>query len=294
MMEGGAREEAGRPEGLTVVIPAWNEDGGIGVTLDALTAALSGASRPTEVIVVDDGSTDRTAAEAARRGARVISHPVQSGYGASLKTGIRAARHERIAIVDADATYPVEEIPAMVEDLDRFDLVVGARTGARYRRMALLSPLRTLFLLIASFVAGQWIPDPNSGLRAFRRAFAMRILDDLPRAFSFTTTMTLIATLEGAFVRYRPVEYRRRVGRRKVRLVRDSLRMTQTVVEVVLRFNPLKLFLLAGLVPLLAAVVVLLAVPWGAASMLGASYLVAFAVVVFAIGMAAYAVARRR
>ena len=159
--------------GLTVVVPALDEEEGLPLTLRALFEALAALGRASEVIVVDDGSTDRTATIAREMGARVVAHPQPAGYGAALKTGIRLARHPLVAIVDADAAYPVDQLPAMVAQMDRYDMVVAARSGRHYRRRALLSPMRSAFLLLTNVVAGTWIPDPNSGLRVFRRDVAL-------------------------------------------------------------------------------------------------------------------------
>ncbi|MFH1529746.1 MAG: glycosyltransferase family 2 protein [Pseudomonadota bacterium] len=278
--------ESTRPDGTTVVIPALNEEEGLGATLEELAAVAPDLPQPVEVIIVDDGSRDRTAEIAAEHGCRVIRHPANAGYGASLKTGIRAASYERIAITDADGTYPVTALPAMFEELERFDLVVGARTGPRYRRRAFLSPMRNVFLLLTNFVVGTWIPDPNSGLRVFRRSTALALLHALPRAFSFTTTMTLLMTLQGRFIHFHPVDYRARLGRRKIRPVRDTLRMAQTLAEVILRFNPLKLFLLLGLLPFLLAPLVWLAAPPGADWIAGAIF-VGAAFVIWGLGFLA-------
>lgn len=270
--------------GVTVVIPALNEEAGIRPTLEQLNAMAKTLGQPCEILVVDDGSSDGTRAVAEEAGARVISHPKPGGYGHALKTGIRHATHETIVIIDADATYPVDEIPTLVAKIGDFDLVVGARTGPHYRKMALLSPMRTCFLLLTNFVSGTWIPDPNSGLRAFRRSEVLPLLDRLPRAFSFTTTQTLIMTLEGAFICYHPVAYHRRVGKRKVRIVRDTLRVAQTLVEVVLRHNPLKLFLLLALLPFLAAIIVGFAAP-DPGGTIAAAVLLGTSIVTFAVGM---------
>lgn len=275
--------------GLTVVVPALDEEEGLPLTLRALFEALAALGRASEVIVVDDGSTDRTATIAREMGARVVAHPQPAGYGAALKTGIRLARHPLVAIVDADAAYPVDQLPAMVAQMDRYDMVVAARSGRHYRRRALLSPMRSAFLLLTNFVAGTWIPDPNSGLRVFRRDVALPMLDVLPRAFSFTTTMTLVMTLQGRFVLFRTVPYAKRVGRRKVRLVRDALRTSQTLVEIILRYNPLKLFLLLGALPLVLAALALAGIYDESAAYVSAAILTGSAFVVFAIGMASMA-----
>lgn len=283
--------------GLTVVIPALDEARSIAETVVEVRRAFDGREIELEILVVDDGSTDETAARAAATGARVVLHPHRSGYGRSLKTGISAAAHDTIAICDGDGTYPVEELPIMLDLLTEHDLVIGARTGPEYHGTFLRSPFRGVFLLLSSFVAGQWIPDPNSGLRVFRRADVVPLFFDLPRGFSFTTTQTLIMTLAGAFIHYREVDYRARVGRSKIRVFRHSLQIAQGLTEVVLRHNPLKLFLLLGLVPTVGAAVAFAFAAGGgprsdAQLLLGAIWSAA-AIVTFGLGMLAAVVLRR-
>lgn len=282
-----------RDPGVTVVVPALNEEGAVEATVEALTSALARLDLPSEILLVDDGSTDGTAALARRAGARVLSHPMPGGYGHALKTGIRAARHETIVIVDCDGTYPIEEIPRLVGLSSSYDMVVGARTGPHFRRQAMLSPMRSSFVWLSSFVVGRRIPDPNSGLRVFRRSEVMPLLDRLPRAFSFTTTLTLVMMLAGRFVHFEPIAYGARIGRSKVRLFRDALRVGQTLVEVILTHNPLKLFLLLSLLPLLLGLVAALAWP----DRLGLSVafvMFAAACLVFALGMGSVVVLFRR
>lgn len=282
----------GASTGLTVLIPAYDEEESIGPTVAAVRAAFARAAHDVEILVVDDGSRDDTAARAEAAGAVVVRHPHRSGYGRALKTGIVAARHETIAISDADGSYPVEELPVMLELARRHDLVIGARTGPLYRGTLLRSPARAAFILLASFVAGSWIPDPNSGLRIFHRAHVVPLFPDLPRGFSFTTTQTLIMTLAGAFIHYRPVEYRTRIGKSKILFVRHSLQIAQGLAEVVLRHNPLKLFLLVGLIPL-AAMVAVLCCGATESRLLAAVILGCSGVIVFALGMLAAVVLRR-
>src|SRR6185369_12594591 len=138
-----------------------------------------------------------------------------------------------------------------------FDMVVGARTGEHFRRLR-RSPTQMTFLLLTNFVTGKWLPDPNSGFRILRRADVLPLLDRLPNGFSFTTTLSLVLTLNGAFVHFHPVEYRARIGSSKVRFVLDALRAGQGMLEVILQYNPLKAFLAFAFVPLLAAFVVAL------------------------------------
>jgi glycosyltransferase involved in cell wall biosynthesis len=235
-------------EQVTVILPAFNEEQAIGPVIDQLRA-LPGEL---EVIVVDDCSTDRTAAVAHERGARVIRHPENCGYGKSLKDGINAASHDIIVIADADGSYPIAEIPRLLETfVQGFDMVVGARQGAAYRGTFLKMPARIIFKWLVEFTTGRHIPDVNSGLRVFRRSTVQKYFGDICNGFSFTTTITLIYLLTGKVVAYLPVPYGKRVGRSKVRIIRDSLRTLQYITECIVRYNPLKLFLILGIVTML-------------------------------------------
>lgn len=248
--------------GLTVIVPARNESGAIGVTLDALCVYRDAQPFDVEIIVVNDGSEDDTGTIAAGyEGVTVLTHPFGAGYGRALKSGVTTATHEYIAICDADGTYPIESLPKLYELAQTSDMVVGARTGPHYWKSFLRSPLRSLFLFLTMAVTGSLIPDPNSGFRIFRKSQILPLLPELPKGFSFTTTSTLILTLRGYFVRFEPISYRPRVGRSKVRIVQDSLRVMQTLLEVTLRHNPIKAYLLVLIPHALVSLVVLAFVP---------------------------------
>jgi glycosyltransferase involved in cell wall biosynthesis len=246
---------------ISVVVPAYNEQDAIAPTIEAIRAMLDGAGwRDGEIVVVDDGSTDATAARAEAAGAIVIRHPANAGYGRSLKDGIKAAKHDLIAITDADGTYPIDRIPGLVAKIRAgFDMAVGARQGEAYRESALKHPLRLLLKFLVEFTAGQSVPDPNSGLRVFRRRDIVAHFPALSQGFSFTTSATLAYMSTGKFVVYEPIPYAKRVGTSKVRLLRDSLRTLQFIVQAILFHNPLKLFLCLSLTALAAASVFALA-----------------------------------
>ena len=110
----------------SIIVPAYNEADSIAGVVARIREVLVAAGVCHEIIVVDDASTDQTSAAANKAGAIVIQHDANRGYGASLKTGIRAAQYERIVITDADGTYPVEQIPKMLDELESADMVVGA------------------------------------------------------------------------------------------------------------------------------------------------------------------------
>lgn len=246
---------------LSVVIPAYDEEDAIGRTIKAIKEALDASDvAPFEIIVVDDGSTDRTQEIAAAEGARVVRHLQNLGYGRSLKDGIENARYGAIAITDADGTYPIKDIPRLFALYQTgYDMVVGSRTGEHYRESALKSPLRWVLQHLVEYTASRKIPDINSGLRIFNRAHAMTYFQRLCDTFSFTTSLTLAFMMNGLFVIYVPIDYYKRVGKTKVRLLSDSFRTLQYIAEAAIYYNPLRIFMLLS-VMLFAASVVLIGI----------------------------------
>ena len=240
---------------ISIVIPALIEAGGIAGTIAALKQMLDGAGESdAEIVVVDDGSIDDTGRIAAAAGASVVRHPHNVGYGQSLKTGILTARHDTIVIIDADLTYPADVIPALLARFrEGFDMVVGARTGHYYEGGAFKGPLRQVLKFVVEFSAGRTIPDANSGLRVFSRKTITHYLPHLCNTFSFTTSLTLAYMMTGRFVDYMPIDYHARVGRTKVRLFMDALRTLQYIVQAIIYYSPLKLFLLLTLLTIVLA-----------------------------------------
>jgi glycosyltransferase involved in cell wall biosynthesis len=239
-------------EMVSVVIPAYNEEGGLKDVVGGLRSRLESSGRPFEIIVVDDGSQDSTLDVARSLDVTVIPHGSNRGYGAALKTGIHAARGEHILICDADGTYPSESIPELLRHVDDHDMVVAARTGESVDIPRLRRLPKAILRSLAVYLSEADIPDLNSGLRVFRRDAAIRFFPILPAGFSFTTTITLAMLCNEGRVRYVPINYSKRTGRSKIRPVRDTLNFLILILRTILYFNPLKVFLpiaigLAGL-----------------------------------------------
>ncbi|MCM2284787.1 MAG: glycosyltransferase family 2 protein [Desulfobacula sp.] len=231
---------------ISVIVPAYNEENAIGDTIKNLFLIMNQSEfQPFEVIVVDDGSTDNTLKEAEMAGAYVIRHPHNIGYGRSLKDGINKAAYDTIAISDADGTYPINEIPNIVHQYQKgFDMVVGARQGRHYDGSLIKAVFRIILQALVQFTSGRKIPDINSGLRVFSKGTILPYFPRLCDTFSFTTSLTLAYMMTGKFVFYVPIDYHKRVGTTKVRLFRDSLRTMQFIVEAIVFYNPMKIFIL--------------------------------------------------
>ena len=232
---------------VSVVVPCFNEEHAVAQTLADLHRALPAVGEY-EIIFVDDGSTDGTAEVIEREGrgsdqVRLLRHQRNRGYGAELKTGMRAARATLVAITDADGTYPNERLPEMIRATESADMVVGARIGANVKYPFIRRVPKAFLRAYASWIAGQHVPDMNSGLRVFRREVAERFLGVLPDGFSFTTTITLAMLTNAYAVKYLPIDYAERIGRSKIRPIRDTLTFFQLIARTGLYFAPLRVFL---------------------------------------------------
>ena len=242
-------------EGVTVIVPAYNEENGIGRVLKELCDILDASGLMHEVIVVDDGSTDGTAEVVRQHDVKLMQHQANQGYGGALKTGIRHASYPLIAITDADGTYPNDRLPELIQQVVRgeTDMAVGARIGQNVSITWIRRPAKWVIGRLAELAAGQRIPDLNSGLRVFREVTALRFLNLLPSGFSFTTSITLAMLTNGYAVKYLSIDYHERTGRSKIRPFQDTLNFILLILRIALYFAPLKIFLpLSGLLLLLS------------------------------------------
>jgi glycosyltransferase involved in cell wall biosynthesis len=227
---------------VSVVIPAFNEELAVRESVSELREMFAATEIEAEIIVVDDGSKDKTAREAKAAGARVIQHRSNRGYGASLKTGILAASNDIIAITDADGTYPAKYLPEMLAELEHADMVVGSRTGADVHIPLSRKPAKWFLRVMANYVSNTKIPDLNSGLRVFRRDVAMQYFAILSDQFSFTTTITLAMLCDKYAVSYLPIDYRKRQGKSKI-MPWDAGSFAVLIMRVAMLFRPLRVFL---------------------------------------------------
>lgn len=226
------------PSSVSVVVPAYNEAGGIA----QVVADLAADAAWHEIIVVDDGSTDATAAAAGAAGAIVVRHPYNKGNGAAVKSGIRRATGEYLLIVDGDGQHRPSDARRLVSRLGEYDLIIGARSAATQATLARKVGNATLNGL-ATYLTGRQIPDLTSGFRGARREHLREFLHLLPNGFSTPTTTTLAFIKAGYNVAFEPIEARQRTGASKIRLARDGAKFLMIILKIVTIYSPLRIFL---------------------------------------------------
>src|SRR3990172_505169 len=176
--------------GVSVVIPAYNEQQCIAEVVDEIFEVCTTHKIDFEIVVVDDGSTDQTADALKEKPVHLIRHPENRGYGASIKTGVLSARYPWILITDADGTYPIAQIPRLLENVEHYDMVVGARVGTDVNVPLIRRPAKWILNKLANYMAQTRIPDINSDFRLFRKSSFLRFLNYCPSGFSLTTIIT--------------------------------------------------------------------------------------------------------
>jgi glycosyltransferase involved in cell wall biosynthesis len=227
---------------VTIVIPAHNEEQAIGEVLTRLRTQQHPAIA--EVIVVDDGSTDRTAEIAEECGARVIRHPRNRGYGAALKTGVKGTDSDYVLTMDADGQHRLADVMKLCDAVSGErapDCVIGHRTRLLHSPLWRM-PGKWMLKALARVLTQRKIPDLNSGLRVVRREVLLRYLHLCPSGFSFTTTITVALLSRGYSVEFVPIEVERRQGKSLVS-VGTGFQTILLVLRLASLFNPLRVFL---------------------------------------------------
>jgi glycosyltransferase involved in cell wall biosynthesis len=230
---------------LTVLLPAYHEEPVIGRVVVGILELYPDPAK-VEVLVVDDGSKDGTAAAATAAGARVVRHPYNKGNGATIKTGIRTARGDVIVMMDADGQHNPQDIPRLLEHINEgYDMVVGARSRGSQKWYRLLA--NTIYNVLASYLTSFRVEDLTSGFRAIRRDLALQFCYLLPNTFSYPATLTMAVIKAGYSLKYVEIHAAERVGKSKIKLLRDGARFLLIMTKIAVLFGPLKVFLPIGL-----------------------------------------------
>ena len=242
--------------GITVIIPAYNEEETIGEDIDTIIKTMQKTNYECEIIVVDDGSTDKTAQIVkTKRRVELIQHSYNKGVGAARKTGILKAKGEIIVMTDGDGTYPNQDIPKLVSYSKDYDMVVGARLGKNVQWPLIRRPARWFIRKLASYLIATKIPDLNSGLRVFKKDLARKFFNILPDNHSWVSTITLAFLANGYSVKYVPIDYYKRKGKSTIHPIKDTYNFVSLVIRTVMYFNPLRVFLPLTAFVLISAII---------------------------------------
>lgn len=236
-------------DNITVIIPALNEDACIGEMVQELFSRFPTA----EIIVVNDGSVDETAAVAQKAGAKVINHKQNYGYGAALRTGIEESSRDYVLFCDGDGQHTVDDVELLMKACDEYDMVIGRRSHeshVSFRRRA----GKYILKKFANFLAGQRIPDLNSGLRVMRREIIIKYLHLMPKGFSFSTTSTFAFLKSNRNIKYLRIAAKKRIGTSTVNQWKHGPQILMLMLRLTVLFNPLRVFLPVSGVLLLMAV----------------------------------------
>ena len=229
---------------VTVLLFCYNEQEALPKVIADIRAAFEGQKYSYEILVVDDGSTDRTGSIAQELSCRVISLSAHRGAGAACKTGILFSQGAIIAMLDADGTYTAADIPKMLEYFPEYDQVNGARTSEKGDLPLLRAPVKWLVRMFVSLLAKKKIPDLQTGLKAFKKDFILPYLWVIPDKFSHCPLITLAFLCSGHPVKYIPTEYHRRIGgRSKFHPLKDTIYVLWSVCRFFIYFYPLRIFI---------------------------------------------------
>jgi glycosyltransferase involved in cell wall biosynthesis len=228
-----------KPE-VSIIIPAFNEEASISQLLSDLQAKdLTGKY---EVLVVDDGSTDGTAAIIKGFPVKLIMHGANKGYGAALKSGVRKANGHKVIMLDSDGQHDpvyIEQIIAMLND---FDMVIGER-GEDSHHVSNRKKGKYIIRKVGEYLVDQKLPDFNSGFRGFDRELIASMLHIMPNGFSFSTTSTLSFLKEGYNIGTFPIKVVERQGRQSsVSFLKDGPKTFLLLFRIIMLFNPMKIF----------------------------------------------------
>jgi len=231
---------------VSVIVPAYNEEEAIAGDLEVILETMEASRWEYEVIVVNDASTDRTA-EIVKgvEGVKLLEHRTNRGGGFARNTGIKASTGDVFVVTDGDGTYPVADIPRLLEKMEAedLDMVVGARRKEAGTMKILRTPAKWFIRKLAEWMSGFTIPDLNSGLRAMRKDRFMEFIEILPWGHSWVSTITLAMMSSGYNVDFIDIDYYHRKGSSTFHPIKDTYGYLTLVIRTITWFNPLKIFM---------------------------------------------------
>jgi glycosyltransferase involved in cell wall biosynthesis len=278
---------------ISILIPAYREEKMISSIVERVRLVMDSMARSYEIIVINDGSDDSTAAEAEKAGACVVSHPYNIGNGAAVKTGIRSAAGEVLVMLDGDGQHPPEDIPRLLEMIPTYDMAVGRRTDnsetSFHRKLA-----NRIYNRFATYMCKRKIEDLTSGFRAIKASVARQFVSLLPNEFSYPTTITMAVIRSGYSLVYVPIKAKKRFGKSKINLAVDGVRFFFIIIKISTLFSPMRVFLPVSMIMFLTGVgyglfrIIFMGGRYGPTS----AMLITMAVVVFMVGLVSEQIAQ--
>jgi len=227
---------------LSIIIPIYNEEEALVGVLSSIINTINPLGITYEIIAVNDCSKDRSGNILKNfPSVKTISHTYNRGYGASLKTGIKTSRYDWIMIIDGDGTYPVDVLPEMIKETERYDMIIGARDKNSEGIPSERKLAKKFLNRFAGYLAGKTVPDLNSGMRLFKKEMVLNYWDIFPDRFSFTSTLTMIGMAKGYETSFVPIDYYKRQGESSLK-AKHFFNFLKLVTKLSLFFKPLKVF----------------------------------------------------
>ena len=233
----------------SIVIPVYNEENSILNVIDSIKNYDSAC----DLVIVDDGSTDKTVDLLADIDwINLVRHKRNLGYGAALKSGINHAKNEIVVTMDADGEHQIEDMKNLLGSIEDYDMVIGARIGPNSKIPFQRLPAKWILNKIANYLTGFKIPDLNSGFRVVRKKHVKKYESLLPSGFSFSTTITMAMLMDEYQVKYLPINYKKRKGPSKIHPIKDTINILNTILRIIVYFDPMKIFTPLSLIFLLS------------------------------------------
>lgn len=233
------------PPAISIIIPVFNEEKTVSEVLETLHRNILNLNITFELIVVNDGSTDKTKDILSEVSyIKLVSHKINRGYSTALKTGIEHSSYDWILTMDADGSHPAHQIPDLLAQTSEYDLIIGARTGENAYDTVARGTGRKIITAFAQYISKTKIPDINSGFRLFKKELARKFWHLFPDGFSFSTTLTVASHVAHYAVTYVPIDtYKRKGGKSTIKPFRDFGGFFSIVLRLAIYFKPLRVFI---------------------------------------------------